>query len=475
MRAPFGRKASAATAHAPAAPAPARRAGEVSRVGRALLLVAALLLCGVPVALVAHPISYVPLIMVVLALASSFAYLQILKRTFSLSEDGMRRSCERGESVGLSVTLSNGSILPHPRVVVSFYITDLFGEYDALRTMTVPLGPREVSTFDFDAGFTHLGRYSAGVDSVRISDLFGLFSCTIPNACRRQVVVRPRLFDLSDVDISEAEEESASMVKPITADGTDYASVREYRFGDPLKTVHWNLTARSATNTMYTRLFETYVTPSVSAIIDPFAPAGDREELMSLFDGMMEGAASLSRFARSQGVECTIRYLGRGFEPASICLAGEEDADELILSAHRIVSLAAGAPAAGLAGADLTHAEGDSAAGNAADSAPAVPASSDDIRRASSIPIEMFLQEGTGSQGASNIAFITARLDEDVLSALEDVAARRRQAMLLLVVPASLIGRARTEFLAPLAQLGQAGIPYYVLESTELATRRVMA
>lgn len=467
MRLPLGRKVPGAPA------APARRAGEVSRVGKALLLVAALLLCGVPVALVAHPISYVPLITVVLALAASFAYLQILKRTFSLSEDGMRRSCERGESVGLSVTLSNGSILPHPRVVVSFYITDLFGEYDALRTMTVPLGPREVATFDFDANFTHLGRYAAGVDSVRLSDLFGLFSCTIPNAQRRQIVVRPRLFDLTDVDISEAEEESASMVKPITADGTDYASVREYRFGDPLKTVHWNLTARSATNIMYTRLFETYVTPSAAAIIDPFAPAGDREVLMSLFDGMMEGAASLSRFARAQGVECTIRYLGRGFEPASICLAGEEDADELILSACRIVPLSGGTGAQGAANqtgeAGSHRAETAHAGGCGPDRVP----SADDIRRAASIPVELFLQEGCGSQGASNIAYITARLDEDILSALEDVAARRRQAMLMLVVPASLVGRPRSEFLAPLLQLAQAGIPYYVLESTELETRRV--
>ncbi len=470
MRVPFGKGVSAAPSAAPAAPV--RRAGEVSRMGKALLLVAALLLCGVPVALVAHPISYVPLITVVLALAASFSYLQILKRTFSLSEDGMRRSCERGEAVGLSVTLSNGSILPHPRVVVSFYITDLFGEYDALRTMVVPLGSREVATFNFDANFTHLGRYAAGVDCVRLSDLFGLFSCTIPNAQRRQVVVRPRLFDLADVDISEAEEESASMVKPITADGTDYASVREYRFGDPLKTVHWNLTARSATNTMYTRLFETYVTPSVAAIIDPFAPSGDREVLMSLFDGMMEGAASLSRFARAQGVECTIRYLGRGFEPASICLAGEEDADELILSACRIVSLTGGA------GTQQVKAQaGEAGAGGQAapsgGSEPGHAASFDDIRRASSIPVELFLQEGAGSQGASNIAYVAARLDEGILSALEEVAARRRQAMLMLVIPASLVGRARTEFLAPLSQLAQAGIPYYVLESTELETRRV--
>ncbi len=440
--------ASSAQAHSQArsrsrhAGAPRKRTG---RVVKALLLVAALLLCGVPPIFLAHPISYVPLIMVVVSLLLSFIYLRILKATFSFSEDGMRRSCERGEGVGLAVTLENRSILPHARIDVSFYITDLFGEYDALRTMVVPLGPRETATFDFAASFTHLGTYSAGVDSIRLTDLFGLFSCTIQNTHRREVAVRPRLFDFNDVEISEAEEESASMLKPITDDGTDYSSVREYHYGDPLKTVHWNLSARSATGTMYTRLFETYVTPSMAAVIDPFAEAADRETLMSLFDGVVEGAASLSRFARAQGIDCMVHYLDQSFEQGNICLAGEDDADELVLNAHRIVDLSA-----------EMH-------------------SSQQIQHAAGIPIEMLLHEGFSSQGASNIAFITSRLHEDILSALIDVTARRRQAMLVLVVPSMLIGNQRKEFLAPLAQLGSAGIPYFILESTELETRRVLS
>ncbi len=479
----------AATAPAPAARKRSRRAGGPKRTGRvakALLLVAALLLCGIPPIFLAHPISYVPLIMVVVSLLISFIYLRILKRTFSFSEDGMLGSCERGEGVGLAVTLRNGSILPHARIDVSFYITDLFGEYDALRTMVVPLGPRETATFDFAAAFTHLGTYSAGVDSIVLTDLFGLFSCTIQNTKRRQVAVRPRLFDFNDVEISEAEEESASMLKPITDDGTDYSSVREYHYGDPLKTVHWNLSARSATGTMYTRLFETYVTPSMAAVIDPFAEGGDRETLMSLFDGMVEGAASLSRFVRSQGVDCIVRYLDRTFEQANICLAGEDNADELILNAHRIVDLSSeygsesgvragvgDGPVGGHA-ADAAHnAEGWQTATEqrSASDAP----SHQQIQHAANIPLEMLLQEGLSSQGASNIAFITSRINEDVIPALEDITARRRQAILVLVVPATLIGRERNEFLAPLAQLGAAGIPYFILESTELETRRVLS
>lgn len=412
---------------------------QMGRIAKALLLVGALLACGVPVALIAHPVSYVPLLTVLIVVALSFAYLQVLKRTFSYDESQMADSCERGQDVGLSVTVTNRSMLPHPRVEVALYISDLFGEYGALHTMTVPLGPRETTTFDFDARFAHLGRYTAGVDHVTLFDLLGLFSARIDNATRRRVIVRPRLFDLVDVDVSNADEQAeVSMLKPVTSDNADYASVREYRYGDPLKTVHWSLSARSADGTLYTRLYETYVNPSLAIVIDPFAESGDPEELMSLFDGVVESAASLSHFARSQGVECTIRYLDRNLDPASACLASSSDADELVLDAHRIT-----------------------------------PLSESGMRAA--IPIDMLRAEGIGQQGASNVAFATARLSEDIVAAIVEIAGQRRNPILLLTVPARLVGRERAAYLAPLSRLAQMGIPYFVFESTELETRRASA
>lgn len=406
---------------------------------RIALVIAALVFCIFPVLVLASPVSYIPLVAAVLLVAISWLYLQVLRRSFAFSEEQMTDSCERGLDAKLAVVLENRSVLPFPRIEVAFFLTDLFGQYEALRTMTATLGPKEKSTHAFSVRFEHLGRYSCGIDHIIIHDLLGLFHARVDNDRPRSVVVRPRLFDFSQPDISEAtDDESNNMLKPIVDDSTDYASVREYRYGDPLKTIHWNLSARSADGTMFTRLFETYVSPTLSVVMDSFADSGDAEELMGLFDGIVESAASLSDFARKQGIECTIHYLDRSFEPATACLASSDDADELVLDMHRI----------------------ESATG--------------EHMRLASLPIDLLRAQGTGSFGSSNVAFATSRIDDDIVTALIDTAARRRNPLLLLTVPASLGGRERNEFLAPVRRLSAAGIATFVIESNEHETKVVL-
>lgn len=406
-----------------------------SIVGKAALVVLVLLFCTVPIILLASPVSYVPLIAFVLTLGVSFGYLQVLKRSFSFSESQMFRSCERGREVGMHIELQNSSVFPYPRVEIAFFITDLFGEYDAMRTMTVPLAPRETAGYDFDARFSHLGRYEAGIDHIVLYDLLGLFTARIENETRRSVVVRPRLFDFYQPEVDEvSDDESNNALKAIADDSTDYSSVREYRYGDPLKTIHWNLSARSADGTMYTRLFETYVAPTLCIVMDSFSASDDSEELMALFDGIVESAASLSHFARAQGIECTISYLDRDFEPASACLASADDADELVLDMRRI-------------GNEEKH------PGQAI------------------IPIELLRAEGTGSAGHSNVAFATSRVNDEIATALIDTAARKRNPILLLTVPNGLAGRERAEYLAPVRRLDSAGVACFIIESNEQETK----
>ncbi|MGI6032645.1 MAG: DUF58 domain-containing protein [Coriobacteriales bacterium] len=412
-----------------------KKAQRRERRTKIVICAAALVFCLLPVFLLASPVSYVPLIAEILLVLVSWLYLRVLKRSFSFQESQMRDSCERGMESDMHFELANASILPFPRIQVSFFITDLFGEYDAMHTMTVPLGPHETCGYDFKARFSHLGRYEAGIDHVTIYDLLGLFTARIENTRRRSVVVRPKLFDFTEPDISEAsDEESSEMLKPIADDSTDYASVREYRYGDPLKTIHWNLSARSADGTMYTRLFETYVSPTLCIVMDSYSNSEDPEELMGLFDGIVEAAASLSHQARSQGIECTISYLDRNLEPASACLAAQSDADELVLDMHRI------------------------------ETAEAHPAQA-------VLPIELLRAEGTGAVGRSNVAFSTSRVDEEIMTALIDTAARRRNPILLLTVPAALYGREREEFLAPTRRLSAVGIPCFIIESNEYETK----
>jgi uncharacterized protein (DUF58 family) len=347
----------------------------------------------------------------------------------------MQTSLERGEKASLTVALSNSSVLPLPRIDLEFFVTDLFGNYDEVTKLTCAMSPREVGTLDFDVRFAHLGSYEAGIDHVVIHDLLGLFSSRLSDSARRTVVVRPRKVDMDSVRAMQVVlDESKSMLRPVASDDMDYANVREYRYGDPLKTIHWNLTARNPSGTMYARLYEAYVNPSFVIVMDAYSPPLDSEELMSLFDGMVESSVALASEAREAGIDAELRYLDTSHVPSSLRLATASDADSLVAAMLRITP-------EGEAGAYAASTE------------------------------EMLRSAGLASHGFGNVALVTSRVDASLLTALTEIRMRRRNVMVFVCVPRTLTGKKRESFLAPLARLGATGITYYAVESTEIETK----
>jgi uncharacterized protein (DUF58 family) len=406
-------------------------------VGRVALLLCAVLLLVLPVLLIAHPISYVPLLAAILLIIVSWVYLQVLRRAPTVSVAQMASSCERGQQAGLAVALSNSSVLPFPRLDMEFFVTDLFGAYDEVTRLTCALGSREQSTLDFDVRFAHLGTYEAGIDHVVVHDLLGLFSSRLDDSARRSVIVRPRKVDMDSVNTMQVVlDESRNMLKPVASDDMDYANVREYRYGDPLKTIHWNLTARNPGHVMYARLYEAYVNPSLAIVVDAYSPSHEPEELMSLFDGMVECAVALAAQAREAGIDAEVRYIDRTHIPAFARLASASDADNLVMGMLRITPIEeAGAYAAGTE--------------------------------------KMLRSAGLAAHGFGNVALVTSRIDSGLLTALTEIRMRRRNVMAFVAVPRALEGKKRESFLAPLRHLGAVGISYYVVESTEVQTKVV--
>lgn len=410
----------------------------LNMLGRVLFVAGVLFATIVPVLFVADVISYLPLVTVVLFALFDVVYLQVLGRTLAVDVDaglseGASLVCERGSEAGIVVRMRNTGVLVYPRIEVNFFITDLFGDYASELSHSTTLPPRAVRELPMDARFRHLGRYTAGVNRVVVYDLIGFLSKTIEGPLERSVSVMPRVIDLDAVPLSNASpNESAVASKPIVTDDMDYAGVREYRFGDPLKTVHWKLSSRVPGSGLYTRLFEVYGNPGLETIIDPVAPAYDAEKLMDAYDAVMEAALSVNLYAREQGMDAELAFIDRDGEPASTQIADMKRFDALVERAKRIE--------------------------------PASESTDPDAA------LRLLQQEANNSRGMANIAYCTARLTPEIVLALCTVRGKRRHPMLFLAVPRSLEGDERKEYLAPLRQLDDAKIPYYIVESTEQAT-----
>lgn len=400
-------------------------------------MVAAVLLLVLPPLLIAHPVAYVPLIAAVLLLVASWLYLRMMRKAITTYMGDMTGACERGQKAALQVELTNAAPLPCARLEIEFYVTDLFGDFDEVNTVACSLKARETTSIGFDVQFSHLGTYHAGISKVIIYDLLGLFSSTFKEGDRRQVVVKPREVTMGPAsNLTAVPDESQRSLKPVAADDVDYAGVREYHFGDAMKTVHWNLSAREPNGSLYTRLFEIYVNPTLSVIIDPCATTTEKEELMSLFDGMVETAAALAIEARRVGIDADIRYLNRSGEPSVIRIATLTDAEELVANMMAVTPL--------------------EKAGKA------------------DVLVERMLREaGLRSQGSGNVALVTGRVDSAQLSVMTEIAMARRNAMVFVGVSRALNDRDRAKVLAPMGMVSSAGGKWWAVESNEVATQVV--
>ena len=431
FRFPFGKKGSYRKADSGKDRASGRA---VPRVLRILLVLVGVALLVIPVLLLAHPISYVPLIVAVLTVGLSWLYLRAVSRSVSVALEEGSLTCERGHEAGFAIRLANRSVLPIARVELTFFMTNLFGDVDDVRTLVCSLGPSQSTEAFFDASFVHLGKYQAGIQSVRTYDLLGLFSRTREDGTLNEVLVRPAPVTLSGVAATQVmPDESQHMLKPIASDNEDYASVREYQHGDPMKTVHWNLSTRMPGGKMFTRLYEEYVNPSLVIVIDSFAPDCDPDVQMSLFDGIVECAAALCVQAQGTGVDAEVRFLNADLEKESAHLASENDVISFIGAVHRMTP-------ASKAGTDA-----------------------DEVA-------DMLRAAGLQTHGFGNVAFLTSHADEACLEVLTSIRMRRRNAMAFVAVPRELEGRERDAFWAPFAALESVGVNCYTVESTPVGT-----
>ena len=267
-------------------------------------------LLALPIPFVNTAIGYLPFISFVFILLLSWIYVHILKKCLVYDQLGVEGGCLRGERLSFKFVIENRSILPVVSTSTLFFVSDLFGDERESSSRTVSLPPRSSKMFEFAVMFDHIGTYSVGISEVDVTDPFGVFHVVTEFHKLQEVHVQPRLSMVPGIEISpEASKESSRAVTTVIDDGMDYCGVREYRWGDPIKAIHWKLSARVPEGDYFTRLYETSRNPGLAFLIDCDAP--DRyssEQLMDVYDGVVESALSIEAWASSCAYETELLF-----------------------------------------------------------------------------------------------------------------------------------------------------------------------
>ena len=276
---------------------------------KVLLLVLVGLLLAVPIPFVNTMAGYMPLLAYVFVLLISYVYLRLLRENIVFEQGGIGEGCLRGEKLAFKLTVENKSPLPAVSINALFFISDLFGgERESVR-QRISLPPHSKKEFDFAVSFDHIGSYTVGIKQIEVTDPFGIFSHAKTNDELCRVFVQPRIFDVASIELStEASQESKRTLTTTIDDGMDYCGVREYRWGDPIKSIHWKLSARVAEGDYFTRLYETSCNPGIEVFIDFDSLDYTAIQLMDVYDAVVESALSIEAWGGALGYETKLLF-----------------------------------------------------------------------------------------------------------------------------------------------------------------------
>ena len=371
-------------------------------------------------------IGWVPFVMALVGILLAWLYLRVLKHGIRYEERLSMPECERDSDVVFTMNFKNRTPLLATRMKSTFFISDMFDNIASENSTTLSLAPFEDYDLSLTTRFEHIGTFHAGLKEIVVADFLGLFTYTISNRANQVVQVMPKVIELEGIRFSnEAMDEAMKAAKSVLADSMDYAMVREYEIGDPLKTIHWNLSARAGK--YMTRLFEVYTNPSVVIILDFYAPSDEAEDLMSMYDAIVESGFALSRYARKRGMETEIHFRDKYGIEQTVYSVDQAAASEVV--------------------ADL-------------------PRMSNDPRDASGA-LDILHRQVIAPRGFNNIFVCTANVGAEMVSGIVEARVRRRSPTMVAVIPPSLVGREREDWCANLSRLESTDIAYSIISRSD--------
>ncbi len=402
----------------------------VRRIGKVLLVILIFAIALIPAVFLNTLYGDFPAFFLALCLGLSAVCLRIARKRITVESelDGTDSICERGRKISAGLRVYNRSKIVTAKTVVNIFISDLFGGEDSMSRMYLALAPGKETGFGLNIAMPHIGVYRGGIRDMEMWDFFGFFQVKVPLNGAFEVFVRPRIRPVEELRESEVVlAESSRDTRTMVSGGMDYVGVREYSMGDPMKQIHWKLSAHS--QGYMTKLQESSREVDYSVVLD-FAACreDDREVLMDLQDTLIETALSLLDEIAKHHTNYTLLYCDRHRNVRRIRPRGREDDLDLIKDFSVIT--------------------------------PEPDAAFPDACR-------ILLEEGSVASRSTNVIVVTARVTDELLQELMRIRRQRRVPELYYVIPAGLNSREVETLRAKLSQLDEAGVRHYFVYTTD--------
>ena len=252
-----------------------------------IIISAALLVCGMSTGAQAYYlIAFTLLILLLISFVSALWALLTVK----VEMKGLKPRVERGDTLMTIFTVRHMSLLPVSAIRLKLSVPSAFSPNQEI---SVPSMPFARKLFRWRIACPHRGVFEAGVIRIYAADLFGLVTLSRKSGMKLvKVDVAPRVpaalpMELKGGDIGP---ETISRAAEDTASPSD---VRKWQDGDPLKKVHWKLTARR--REVMVRVYEESARPDTLIIPDLTEISAMRDQALAIEDCVCEACAGAAK------------------------------------------------------------------------------------------------------------------------------------------------------------------------------------
>jgi hypothetical protein len=174
----------------------------------------------------------------------SFIYSFILHHSTKCSQSLSSLTAIKGERVVYKYVFSNKSILLNPYLTSNFSKTSmLISELDGIVGFSIK--PRGTKQKEYGILCKYRGVYELGICEVFVEDFFGIFKHKIPIDMNFTLTVYPKIIDISNfIPLISTVDDDAETSNTIVRNRRETGDIRNYVYGDPIKSVHWKLSAK---------------------------------------------------------------------------------------------------------------------------------------------------------------------------------------------------------------------------------------
>lgn len=204
------------------------------------------------------------------------------------------RQMRVGDAVGAGLVLHNRSTSSVPMLLVK----DDFAAFDPVTVASERIPGGATARVELVRSARRRGVFTDGSVTLTSGAPFGLARSRRRDLVATEVTVVPRWIELRSfpfLDPSSAATDNPEE-RPVSGLGQDYMGIREYRAGDPLRSVHWRSTARASK--LIVREYEREMSARIAMVL---AGADHGEGPESSFETLVSAAASIGMHALTAG------------------------------------------------------------------------------------------------------------------------------------------------------------------------------